>query len=179
MRRKIYRSIIFIITSPSLIDSGKTRGRTAQQICEIYQNMKNGSLARSRLQLTRRDVLTNLSLVNHYSSMIVKPCSRLNHTNKICRVHFDTSQINKISLFVQSQKYLIVLQAPTNFGKIKRLGSPHKSNDDLGKLKVRQRRTLIAEKSLATPDWVQSLPTKGMNWPKTSDLETKKNKGSK
>lgn len=29
MRRKIYRSIIFIITSPSLIDSGKTRGRTA------------------------------------------------------------------------------------------------------------------------------------------------------
>jgi hypothetical protein len=28
----------------------------------------------------------------------------------------------------------------------------------------------MAEKSLATPDCVQSLPTKGMNCPKTSDL---------
>lgn len=32
----------------------------------------------------------------------------------------------------------------------------------------------MAQKSLATPDCVQSLPTKGMNCPKTSDLKGKK-----
>lgn len=31
-------------------------------------------------------------------------------------------------------------------------------------------RTLIAEKRRAIPECVQSLPTKGMNWPRTSDL---------
>lgn len=40
-----------------------------------------------------------------------------------------------------------------------------------------KKHTLIAEKSLATPDCVQSLPTKGMNWPKTSDLERKGKNG--
>lgn len=34
--------------------------------------------------------------------------------------------------------------------------------------------TLIAENSLATPDCDQSLPTKGMNCPKTSDLKGRK-----
>lgn len=36
---------------------------------------------------------------------------------------------------------------------------------------IEEKQTLIAEKSLATPDCVQSLPTKGINWPKTSDLK--------
>lgn len=31
----------------------------------------------------------------------------------------------------------------------------------------------MAEKSLATPVWFQSFPTKGMNCPKTSDLKAK------
>lgn len=35
----------------------------------------------------------------------------------------------------------------------------------------------MPEKSLATPDCVQSLPTKGMNWPKTSDLKKREKEG--
>ena len=35
----------------------------------------------------------------------------------------------------------------------------------------KKKNTFMAEKSRATPDCVQSLPTKGINWPRTSDLE--------
>lgn len=41
------------------------------------------------------------------------------------------------------------------------------------KYRTDKRNTLIAQKSLAIPEWVQSFPTNGMNWPRTSDLDIK------